>query len=85
MFALVFMKTWKLLFHAWDGKEGAVGVVTIHCSIRPDCCFNLAIRMSPLFVLETFSLLTRVDLMKAPKASASGTARCVWARHRWAI
>ena len=29
MFALVFMKTWELLFHAWDGKEGAVGVVTI--------------------------------------------------------
>ena len=29
MFELVFMKTWELLFRAWDGKWGAVGVVTI--------------------------------------------------------
>ena len=29
MFALMFMKTWELLFHAWDGNGGAVGVLTI--------------------------------------------------------
>ena len=29
MFVLVFMKTWELLFRVWDGKGGAVGVLTI--------------------------------------------------------
>ena len=29
MFELVFKKAWELLFRAWDGKGGAVGVLTI--------------------------------------------------------
>ena len=37
-----------------------------HCPIRPGC-LNLAMRMSPSLVLEAFSLLTRVSLMKGDK------------------
>ena len=73
MFALVLMKTWELLFHAWDGKGGAVGVVTT-LPHTPGLLLKFGDPYVTIICARDFSLLS--------KASASGTARCAWARRR---